>query len=111
MLPDQHNWGSCANHVHRRHALATLEVGNLSCIPVHKGADYPLLNTPELFQTVSQKRQITYTTLGTIVVWCVNIYGSILDEACKFGSRRWRELAGPRLSHVVPRVVYGMDRI
>jgi len=33
------------------HALATLEIGNLSCIPVHKGADYPLLNTPELFQT------------------------------------------------------------
>lgn len=33
------------------HALATLEVGNLSCIPVHKGADYPLLNTPKMFQT------------------------------------------------------------
>ncbi|CAD0110002.1 unnamed protein product [Aureobasidium uvarum] len=33
------------------HALATLEIGNLSCIPVHKGADYPILNTPELFQT------------------------------------------------------------
>ncbi|EXJ91445.1 hypothetical protein A1O1_04557 [Capronia coronata CBS 617.96] len=33
------------------HGLATLEVGNLSsCIPVYKGADYPLLNTPELFQ-------------------------------------------------------------
>ncbi|KAI9147129.1 hypothetical protein HJFPF1_13161 [Paramyrothecium foliicola] len=32
------------------HALALLEIGNLSCIPVHKGADYPLLNTPELFQ-------------------------------------------------------------
>ncbi|KAK8002603.1 hypothetical protein PG989_002322 [Apiospora arundinis] len=33
------------------HALAALELGNLSsCIPVHKGADYPLLNTPELFQ-------------------------------------------------------------
>ncbi|KAJ9619230.1 hypothetical protein H2203_008559 [Taxawa tesnikishii (nom. ined.)] len=32
------------------HALATLEVGGLECIPVHKGADYPLLNTPELFQ-------------------------------------------------------------
>lgn len=31
------------------HALATLERGNLSCIPVHKGADYPLLNTPEIF--------------------------------------------------------------
>lgn len=38
------------------HALATLEVGNLSCIPVHKGADYPLLNTPELFQTVRKSR-------------------------------------------------------
>ncbi|WFD34738.1 hypothetical protein MCUN1_001582 [Malassezia cuniculi] len=33
------------------HALATLERGNLSCIPVHKGADYPMLNTPEIFQT------------------------------------------------------------
>lgn len=34
------------------HALATLEVGNLSsCIPVYKGSDYPLVNTPELFQT------------------------------------------------------------
>lgn len=32
------------------HGLATLEVGNLSsCIPVYKGADYPLLRTPELF--------------------------------------------------------------
>jgi inosine-uridine nucleoside N-ribohydrolase len=50
-------WSS-ANHVYLRHALATLEIGNLSCIPVHKGADYPILNTPELFQTVSQ------------VMWC-----------------------------------------
>lgn len=33
------------------HALATLEIGNLSCIPVYKGSDYPLLQTPELFQT------------------------------------------------------------
>lgn len=34
------------------HGLATLEVGGLaSCIPVYKGADYPLINTPELFQT------------------------------------------------------------
>ncbi|KAF1821597.1 nucleoside hydrolase [Dissoconium aciculare CBS 342.82] len=33
------------------HALATLEIGNLSCIPVYKGSDYPILNTPELFQT------------------------------------------------------------
>lgn len=33
------------------HGLAGLELGNLSeCIPVHKGADYPLINTPELFQ-------------------------------------------------------------
>ncbi|RSL90561.1 hypothetical protein CDV31_015658 [Fusarium ambrosium] len=32
------------------HALALLEIGGMSCIPVHKGADYPLLNTPELFQ-------------------------------------------------------------
>lgn len=32
------------------HALATLERGNLSCIPVFKGSDYPLLNTPKLFQ-------------------------------------------------------------
>ena len=30
------------------HALATLELGGLQrCIPVHKGADWPLLNTPE----------------------------------------------------------------
>lgn len=33
------------------HALATLEVGDLGCIPVYKGADYPLLNTPALFQS------------------------------------------------------------
>lgn len=32
------------------HALATLEIGNLSCIPVYLGSDYPLLNTPKLFQ-------------------------------------------------------------
>ncbi|KAI1499227.1 Inosine/uridine-preferring nucleoside hydrolase domain-containing protein [Biscogniauxia marginata] len=32
------------------HALALLEIGNLSCIPVHKGADYPLLMTPKLLQ-------------------------------------------------------------
>jgi len=32
------------------HALATLEIGNLSsCIPVYKGSDYPLLNKPGLF--------------------------------------------------------------
>ncbi|KAI1865042.1 uncharacterized protein JN550_008588 [Neoarthrinium moseri] len=34
------------------HALVLLEIGNLSsCIPVHKGADYPLLMTPKLMQT------------------------------------------------------------
>nr|POE72808.1 uncharacterized protein CFP56_30747 [Quercus suber] len=33
------------------HALATLEVGNLSCIPVYKGSDYPLINHPGLFQS------------------------------------------------------------
>ncbi|CAJ2512521.1 Uu.00g055360.m01.CDS01 [Anthostomella pinea] len=32
-------------------ALALLEIGNLSCIPVHKGSDYPLLMTPKLMQT------------------------------------------------------------
>ncbi|CAK4030380.1 related to inosine-uridine preferring nucleoside hydrolase [Lecanosticta acicola] len=32
------------------HALATLEVGDLGCIPVYKGADYPILNRPGLFQ-------------------------------------------------------------
>lgn len=32
------------------HAVATLERGNLSCIPVYNGSDYPLLNTPKLFQ-------------------------------------------------------------
>ncbi|GAB7356881.1 hypothetical protein MBLNU459_g7744t1 [Dothideomycetes sp. NU459] len=58
------------------HALATLEVGGLSCIPVHKGADYPLLNTPELFQTwelihgmlpwegAFAKENLTYEALG-----------------------------------------------
>ncbi|KAK2598890.1 hypothetical protein QQS21_005632 [Conoideocrella luteorostrata] len=31
------------------HGLATLELGGLHrCIPVHKGADWPLLNTPQL---------------------------------------------------------------
>ncbi|KZF19689.1 nucleoside hydrolase [Xylona heveae TC161] len=33
------------------HALANLELGGLSCIPVYAGSVYPLLNTPELFQT------------------------------------------------------------
>lgn len=58
------------------HALATLEVGNLSCIPVHKGADYPLLNTPELFRVWEMvhgvlpwegafaKENLTYEALG-----------------------------------------------
>ncbi|KAI7486467.1 nucleoside hydrolase [Hortaea werneckii] len=32
------------------HALATLEAGNLSCIPVYLGSDYPLINTPKLFR-------------------------------------------------------------
>ncbi|TVY83690.1 Uncharacterized protein LSUE1_G003805 [Lachnellula suecica] len=32
------------------HALATLEIGNLSCVPVIYGATYPLINTPERFQ-------------------------------------------------------------
>lgn len=36
------------------HALATLEIGNLSCIPVALGSDYPLLNTPKLFQAWEQ---------------------------------------------------------
>ncbi|PHH89915.1 hypothetical protein CDD83_4978 [Cordyceps sp. RAO-2017] len=30
------------------HGLATLEAGNLSCIPVYRGADYPLLHNPGL---------------------------------------------------------------
>lgn len=33
------------------HALATLEVGDLGCIPVIRGADYPIINRPALFQT------------------------------------------------------------
>ncbi|KUJ12922.1 inosine-uridine preferring nucleoside hydrolase [Mollisia scopiformis] len=32
------------------HALATLEAGNLSCIPVYYGSTYPLINTYERFQ-------------------------------------------------------------
>ncbi|CAD0041354.1 unnamed protein product, partial [Aureobasidium pullulans] len=53
---------------------STLEIGNLSCIPVHKGADYPLLNTPELFQTMVHGKlawegsfapeNLTYEALG-----------------------------------------------
>ncbi|KAJ5641401.1 hypothetical protein N7490_005401 [Penicillium lividum] len=31
------------------HAVATLEAGNLSCIPVYPGATYPLINTPHRF--------------------------------------------------------------
>jgi inosine-uridine nucleoside N-ribohydrolase len=31
------------------HALATLEIGNLDCIPVYRGADYPILRRPESF--------------------------------------------------------------
>ncbi|KAL4893132.1 Inosine/uridine-preferring nucleoside hydrolase domain-containing protein [Aspergillus ambiguus] len=32
------------------HALANLEIGNFSCIPVYQGAVWPLINTPERFQ-------------------------------------------------------------
>lgn len=32
------------------HAVATLEAGNLSCIPVYPGATWPLINTPHRFQ-------------------------------------------------------------
>lgn len=32
------------------HALATLEIGNLTCIPVYRGANYPLLNNPGLWR-------------------------------------------------------------
>ncbi|BCS28290.1 uncharacterized protein APUU_61338S [Aspergillus puulaauensis] len=32
------------------HALANLEIGNLSCIPVYQGATWPLINTPARFQ-------------------------------------------------------------
>lgn len=32
------------------HAVATLEMGGLGCIPVIKGADWPLLQTPARFQ-------------------------------------------------------------
>lgn len=32
------------------HALATLEVGGLGCIPVYRGADWPLLNRPGLYR-------------------------------------------------------------
>lgn len=31
------------------HAVATLEAGNLSCIPVYPGATWPLINTPHRF--------------------------------------------------------------
>ncbi|KAJ5818803.1 hypothetical protein N7474_004394 [Penicillium riverlandense] len=31
------------------HAVATLEIGNLSCIPVYSGATWPLVNTPHRF--------------------------------------------------------------
>ncbi|KAE8371998.1 Inosine/uridine-preferring nucleoside hydrolase domain-containing protein [Aspergillus bertholletiae] len=36
-------------HQCAHHALANLEVGNLTCIPVYAGATYPLINTPERF--------------------------------------------------------------
>ncbi|EME40795.1 hypothetical protein DOTSEDRAFT_37549 [Dothistroma septosporum NZE10] len=32
------------------HALATLEIGGLDCVPVYRGADFPILNTPAVFQ-------------------------------------------------------------
>ncbi|KAA8650767.1 hypothetical protein EYZ11_010261 [Aspergillus tanneri] len=32
------------------HALANLELANLTCIPVYAGATWPLINTPERFQ-------------------------------------------------------------
>ncbi|PLB35899.1 Inosine/uridine-preferring nucleoside hydrolase domain-containing protein [Aspergillus candidus] len=32
------------------HALANLELANLTCIPVYQGATWPLINTPERFQ-------------------------------------------------------------
>ncbi|KAF2162482.1 hypothetical protein M409DRAFT_69080 [Zasmidium cellare ATCC 36951] len=32
------------------HALATLQVGGLGCIPVYRGADWPLLNRPGLYR-------------------------------------------------------------
>ncbi|KAK5000455.1 hypothetical protein LTR66_000702 [Elasticomyces elasticus] len=44
------NTGNAWNLQVALHALATLEIGNLSCIPVYLGSDYPLLNTPGLFQ-------------------------------------------------------------
>ncbi|KAK5000395.1 hypothetical protein LTR66_000752 [Elasticomyces elasticus] len=44
------NTGNTWNRQVALHALATLEIGNLSCIPVYLGSDYPLLNTPSLFQ-------------------------------------------------------------
>ncbi|KAH7303382.1 inosine-uridine preferring nucleoside hydrolase [Stachybotrys elegans] len=46
--------GDTANSWSRQtslHALALLEIGNLSCIPVHKGTDYPLLNNEGLWET------------------------------------------------------------
>ncbi|EPQ50816.1 nucleoside hydrolase [Gloeophyllum trabeum ATCC 11539] len=42
--------GDTWQHQETLHALATLELGNLSCIPVVPGATWPLLQTPERLQ-------------------------------------------------------------
>lgn len=49
------------------HALALLEIGNLTCIPVHKGCDYPLLNNPETFELW----QMLYSELP----WVSHLFG------------------------------------
>lgn len=43
------------------HALSSLEVGNLSCIPVYAGATWPLINTPQRFQA--------WQTLHGVLPW------------------------------------------
>lgn len=48
------------------HGLATLEVGNLSnCIPVYKGADWPLIHTPERYQA--------WKAVHGALPWCVTL--------------------------------------
>ncbi|KAH8424780.1 uncharacterized protein LDX57_002523 [Aspergillus melleus] len=42
--------GNTWQHQCALHALANLEVANLSCIPVYPGATWPLINTPHRFQ-------------------------------------------------------------
>ncbi|OZJ01461.1 hypothetical protein BZG36_05674, partial [Bifiguratus adelaidae] len=42
--------GNTWQHECALHALAALEIGNLSCIPVIEGAIYPLINTANRFQ-------------------------------------------------------------